>query len=253
MSLRLSPNEVFRRGLPILGEAGTDAAFGLRLALLWIVVIHQQRGRRLMCGYSAKGSGTISKIERGQIAIDVNVAGRIAQALDVDLLELFQGEGRAETDTSRQEDIQPPVPRERRESIAFNFGQLEADILSLLRRYAEAWREGQTGGDVRLLPSPQDQHSLEPLYGLKYFHVMSQVRNYIEIIRQHDPIGAGQLERELAYMEGAVRVGHFGQIGDTLKAPRFRQSEGEGEGVQSGPARCSCGGELHGGIAPQVG
>src|SRR5919108_5165930 len=60
-----------------------------------------------MCGYSAKASGTTSKIERGQIAIDVNVAGRIARALEVELPELFQGEAPATTGASGQEVVPP--------------------------------------------------------------------------------------------------------------------------------------------------
>jgi transcriptional regulator with XRE-family HTH domain len=64
-----------------------------------------------MCGYSAKASGTISKIERGQIAIDVNVAGRIARALGVELPELFQGEAPATTGASGQEVVPPDAQR----------------------------------------------------------------------------------------------------------------------------------------------
>jgi transcriptional regulator with XRE-family HTH domain len=64
-----------------------------------------------MCGYTAQASGTISKIERGQTAIDVNVVGRIARALEVHPSKLFQDEALAETDTSHQADLQPPVAR----------------------------------------------------------------------------------------------------------------------------------------------
>ena len=53
-----------------------------------------------ICGYSAEASGTVSKIERGQIAVDVNVAGRIAHALGVDLPELFQVEVPASPEAS---------------------------------------------------------------------------------------------------------------------------------------------------------
>jgi transcriptional regulator with XRE-family HTH domain len=53
-----------------------------------------------ICGDSAEASGTVSKIERGQIAVDVNVAGRIAHALGVDLPELFQVEAPASPEAS---------------------------------------------------------------------------------------------------------------------------------------------------------
>jgi len=42
-----------------------------------------------LCGYSSKGSGTISKIEGGQMVVDISVAERIARALEVDPTELF--------------------------------------------------------------------------------------------------------------------------------------------------------------------
>jgi hypothetical protein len=100
-----------------------------------------------------QGIRTISKIERGQIAIEVNGVARIARALEVDLLELFQGKALAETDTSHQGDVQPPVTRRPRVFVAFN--QLENDLVLLCQRHAEALRQGPAEGDVQPPVSPE--------------------------------------------------------------------------------------------------
>jgi transcriptional regulator with XRE-family HTH domain len=84
-----------------------------------------------LSGYSAKGSGTISKIERGHLVIDINMAERMARALDVAPSALFAG---PETEASRE--IPRPLPPEIRRMLAI-WSTLSPSEREVLQRTAE--------------------------------------------------------------------------------------------------------------------
>ena len=97
-----------------------------------------------LCGYSAKGSGTISKIERGRLVIDVNMAEHMAQALEVETSALFVG---PEAEASRV--IPQPLPPEIRRMLAI-WSTLSPNERQVLQRTAELFSAGAPEARRRL-------------------------------------------------------------------------------------------------------
>jgi transcriptional regulator with XRE-family HTH domain len=101
--------------------------------------------------------------------------------------------------------------------------EFEDNAVDLVRHAAEALRQGQTEGGVQPPVSPERQAFLD-LIGQLEDNTVHLLRRYAEALQQGQTSVADDLDRQLVYIE------------DALKLRRIQQGEREGNGTESAPA-----------------
>jgi hypothetical protein len=96
-------------------------------------------------------------------------------------------------------------------------------VILCRRHHAEALRQGQIEGDVQPPVSPERQAFLD-LLGQLEDNTVNLLRRYAEALQQGQTSVADDLDRQLVYIE------------DALKLRRIQQGEREGDGTESAPA-----------------
>jgi transcriptional regulator with XRE-family HTH domain len=119
-------------------------------------------------GYALGSSGTISKIERGLMAVDVNALQRVAEALDVDISELFV-RARSAVDQIVSETLLEGWPTAVREVVERALSLAEDDQERLLR-CGRALQDPDAGVRDIVRRQLQDADELIYAYRLKTGH-----------------------------------------------------------------------------------